>query len=578
MGRLQAAIARGPDSGLTSFAVLATPVIVAGQILAVLIELFRWRLEGPLGWLWPTSWDPKPFGAAAMISLVVAMLVARWAHYHSVALLGFVHLAATGLAAVLLPLHLRIGNGGGVLLLSPDSAVTTGQSGPPSWLVRVAIATLIAPFLVKLLQLQRLANRWRARDQQAAAVELLPSQEMVAQRIVASVTAQDVGSAGQVVQLRGRWGDGKTFILRQVTARLAGETVMLPTGEARSTAYCAPVWIDVWEHEGVSDLHAETVDTLLSHPLHSRRLRWLGFPVTFGRRMLSGIRVRAKFQAAELEIPLTLPPLPYQRGLERSLKRSGAVGVLVLDEIDRASPLAAQTVLTLLRRSMDLPRVTVIVPYVERVLLFKAFSPYVQQLPDLESMLRASMVLAGLWPPPVGTDEHLRATEIVSGANDRGDGPETSNLGMQAVWSKLFALAFSDARPEDRSRTQRYAASKMIDSRPIEMPLIRLPEVGNFLAVSRPVRAILERLINSVPKSDGTQPSASDPTVSEVSEYVRDQLPGLVGERPTPPLRSLQAWLLALLDIYAPPPPTFEAMLEFVAVATAAAVAYCPDE
>jgi hypothetical protein len=61
--------------------------------------------------------------------------------------------------------------------------------------------------------------------------------------------------------------------------------------------------------------------------------------------------------------------------------------VIVLDEIDRATPRVAQSAMTFALRSLDMPGVVVVLSYVDEIIRYKVFNPLVKSLPDLASTM-----------------------------------------------------------------------------------------------------------------------------------------------------------------------------------------------
>ena len=62
---------------------------------------------------------------------------------------------------------------------------------------------------------------------------------------------------------------------------------------------------------------------------------------------------------------------------------------LIVDDIDRCSPIVAQRIMTLLRRFFDIPGLTIITPFVREQLYYKAFNPDQELLTDLAATAEA---------------------------------------------------------------------------------------------------------------------------------------------------------------------------------------------
>lgn len=180
--------------------------------------------------------------------------------------------------------------------------------------------------------------------------------------------ASDMGPKheGQIVAVRGGWGTGKSFLLRILRRRL----------EAREIPV---IWIDVWREQSDPDLQREVLNALLAHPRLLFPDGYWSAPLSLLAHRAGGLcrRFVPRFRlplvkGAVVEVRLGVP-LRWQEEVEQVL--AGRRVVVVLDEIDRAVPGVAQAALTLAKRSLNLPGVAVVVPFVPEQITFKAFNP-----------------------------------------------------------------------------------------------------------------------------------------------------------------------------------------------------------
>jgi hypothetical protein len=253
---------------------------------------------------------------------------------------------------------------------------------------RMIVAAAAAVLVGKLLLLHRHATaaRWQSGSQEPPT--LLPSQQRYLASLKELIADQSRRGVGRVLPLDGRPGEGKSFLLRQLKHDL-------DPGRKQVV-----VIVDVWQQQTEADLQAAILEAVFSHPAYLRRYRWLRVPVNFLfarqlallHRFSSTLRLKLIGSDASIELDLKLPALRWQRQFEQATARMAgeARTVIVLDELDRAVPAVTQSALTLARRSVDVPGVTVILAYVREQVRYKAFNPLLPTvLPDLASSMEA---------------------------------------------------------------------------------------------------------------------------------------------------------------------------------------------
>jgi hypothetical protein len=103
------------------------------------------------------------------------------------------------------------------------------------------------------------------------------------------------------------------------------------------------------------------------------------------------MRLNLHFAHAAMDAKVVVP-LRWQEALRRAAEKwhkSNLKVVIILEEIDRADPPMAQAAITLSKRALELPGVTVIIPYVEEQMRYKVFNPLHCYSPDLASSMYA---------------------------------------------------------------------------------------------------------------------------------------------------------------------------------------------
>ncbi len=257
---------------------------------------------------------------------------------------------------------------------------------------------------------------------------LLPHQARTLCQIVEHIEEEIQGPQGQIIALEGPWGAGKSqilHVLKQVESlravnvgirpdpclrpsfqETANDTPPAPDAETemglslqqrlqnlgRQVAF---VYIHAWRHETDEDIHFEFFKRVITHPRVLMPGGWWRRLSTRASLRLTlravprvrRIALRTAFQEAALDVETSVP-LTWQHPLEQVARNIPLV--FLIDELDRSHTAAVQSVLTLLRRSLDLPRTVIILSYVPQQLREKAFSPLQPgYAPDLEATKQA---------------------------------------------------------------------------------------------------------------------------------------------------------------------------------------------
>jgi hypothetical protein len=247
-----------------------------------------------------------------------------------------------------------------------------------------ALAVLSAVLVAKVLLLHRYAGAAYPLPTPTSP-PLLPSQRHDLAELERLIENGMV-SGGKVIPIMGNQGQGKSFLVHH-----------LSTAWSRDPARPVVAYVDVWQQQTEVDLQVSIIESLLRQPKTLRGLRWLSrVPVTFLfarsiahlQNSASVLKIKLEGKSAgALEADLRPPRLNWQRLYERI--SSGSKSVVILDEVDRSVPEVAQAALTLARRSVDIPGVTVLLPYIRELVRYKVFNPAGPVLPDLATSMEA---------------------------------------------------------------------------------------------------------------------------------------------------------------------------------------------
>lgn len=268
-------------------------------------------------------------------------------------------------------------------------------------------------------------------------------------------------SSGTVLGIKGRWGSAKSYLLDRLLQTLPHP----PAGEL--PCRCVAVKVNVWEYQNYGDLQWGILQALYAHPESLVRFGWMGQPVM--AVMLAWLRmklVRVKLSlfngAVEGDAHLRLA---WQEHLEKAVGRLAARGfrvVVALDEIDRAAAPSAQSALTLVHRSLNLPGVVVLLPYVREQVREKAFNPFVLELEDLKATAFAWFVSEMEKVRRQPKAEKESAVSQVPPGNDPYAG--LGGLPKPGDWERIFrklSLAWA-ASPEYRESYYRAMEGKYL--------------------------------------------------------------------------------------------------------------------
>ncbi len=422
------------------------------------------------------------------------------------------------------------------MLVDPSPVPTSLQP----WL-RVLVGVLLALLVGKLVLLHRFADALRSRQRSNGLLlgHLLPFQASNLDDLSTAILSSPLDFSGQLVQLVGRWGEGKSFLLRHLPAYLALRTRSSKPGTAApGTTEAVVVLVDVWKHEAEPDLHLAILEELLSNCYYLLRFGWLRCPVSVlvGRYLRDAtmkFALRPKV-GPEVELPLRLPRLVWQPAFERLVHhqlRRGRRTVIVLDEIDRATPRMAQVAITLARRSLDLAGVTVVLSYEANLMQNKAFNPLllgdVDRLPDLGSTMDAVIM----------AEAHQRALRSTPAGQSPGSLWPPSDL---TRLPESLARWYESQDHVDRRRVQARISEKYLGTRPVEMHPVAGGDVAK-MPFALPALTFYARKLTGDP-DEGEREKYEQATLDTWTRWRRRRSGDEV-----PPLRFLEASMLKKL-------------------------------
>lgn len=257
----------------------------------------------------------------------------------------------------------------------------------------IAIVAVLAPLNLWFLSrvwLVRQFQKFGLTDSKPSPGEIAkikPQQDALEtlQRMLMPANALD----GRAISLKSPWGGGKSTVLRRLQQEI----------EIDSRSHVL-TWINIWEAETETELHRAIYETILFTPAIFERC-WFSLPWSAPRlslllrRFVRSIKIAFKNSSIEAEANIE-PELPMALTVQKQIDwiisrlRSLDFGlVIVLEEIDRATPAMAKLAITAAQRSLHRPGVTVILPYVQEHLWFKVFNPLDPGPADLTGSMNA---------------------------------------------------------------------------------------------------------------------------------------------------------------------------------------------
>lgn len=270
--------------------------------------------------------------------------------------------------------------------------------------------------------------------------EPLPSQRVVINALY-QATVRRGDAQPNTLALRGKWGSGKTASLRHYENCLTRDRSL-------GKPSAALVWFDCWRHQTESQPESALYWHVASNFSLLWPFGWLSVPALrlYLFRIPMVLKADWKIGGANVSFEdkafKELPKAQYwQRRLEAltnlALGRRTRRVVIVLEDIDRCTALSAQVFVTLVRRFLSVPGISVVIPYVESQMDHKVFNPLGCQLPDLASSSEAALWQAfgarvreapAVASPPHGSEMSAMFDEvrsrIVRDANVIGNGDD----------------------------------------------------------------------------------------------------------------------------------------------------------
>ncbi|MBL8765241.1 MAG: hypothetical protein JNM07_13330 [Phycisphaerae bacterium] len=239
---------------------------------------------------------------------------------------------------------------------------------------------------------------------------LLPSRQEFVAELSRAIRADGPMSSSKTITIPGARGSGKSYVLDMLTAslqRYPGD----PTEGYRSKV--ALVQSDIWAESSEPDLHFALYENLLSQPHVIAEHRWgLDYSPMLGVLLFTRLVVRCvrgqRVQIKDYSVRVELPGMMWQSRMEDAfarMRREGYRIVWLLDEIDRAPPEIVQAAFGLVRRGLSQQGVTIVMPYVESQVEFKAFHPAMVVRSDIASTLYASIYTEAMSDPLAGDSE-----------------------------------------------------------------------------------------------------------------------------------------------------------------------------
>jgi hypothetical protein len=518
-------------------AVLAAVLLLLAVDRSLIPDWLHWLTSGVVTTARSKALAVTMTGVFPLVALALIVLIANPV-YTRLPMLGWL-IPALAIAASIL------------LVIDVPQVFNHAGTVPLDLWIRVPVAVFLAILLAKLLLLHRHATRGRSLASNTAnngPPPLLPSQEQALGELGYLITDQYLG---RVLPLEGRLGEGKSFLVRRLRHEWNGR---------RDKPVV--IVVDVWQQQTESDLQAAILEALYCHPAYRARLGWLHVPASFSfarwiaamRGLRSSLELRLRQSKVGVQFDVDIPGLRWQSHFERAtarIIRAGRSTVVVLDEIDRATPPVTQAALTLARRSVDVPGVTVLIPYIRSQIRYKAFNPLQPTLPDLSSSMDAILYeerFAARSINPLGGDPMDPILKTWDDLPNRAAGQPGQETDAPAAMSAAERLTqslrlgvFANAQGLFRERLQERFEEKYLGAAALQLhppkPQDLAAMVANFGSLSRQVRAL------ACAESNGWEKNFTSAVENGLKKWQEDHRE-VIG----PPLRVLEGALYRILQ------------------------------
>ncbi len=233
---------------------------------------------------------------------------------------------------------------------------------------------------------------------------------------------------GGVVALRGRHGVGKSSILDDLQ--------LLPPAKA------IVVRVDCWAAQTDPPDTAIFGHILFEWPVaHASLLSWSWH--RYFVAWIFSILVPKSWSWGGVQLNVVAPTARWHQDIQHiaaGLGRDGRYLVVVLDEIDRCEPIAAQRFMTMATRLLTAPNVVCVVSYVDHVLRYKVFDPSAVELPELKSTMLAILADSSGVELTGFPDREAREKELIRRFSANSDEGQKTRL-VELFEEKFFGGA-----------------------------------------------------------------------------------------------------------------------------------------
>ncbi len=365
------------------------------------------------------------------------------------------------------------------------------------WEIRFVFGAVSAVPIWWLLSHTYLLHRYSALGVRRSSerLPLLDSQRVIIEDIVKRVRRVDVTSPGPLISLAGSWGAGKSHLIESIAREIEvpNSQLDLEDSEATVSERGLVVVSDAWQRESEGDVHLAVYEDLLAHPLVLFPWGWIRYPSSLAayrvvESFAQGLR-RAKVtvgRGGPLEIQLEAEQgnwtarIPWFRSMQQTLRAQVLRGwrvVLVLEELDRATPEAAQAVLSFTRRAFEYPGVTVLLPYVPAQIQFKVFNPFIAGTGDLLSTMHAV-----LWQE-FATEDRLREVDLVAENYTPGVPKPPLAETLRNNVTKWLLSSYAKASENQRARIFYLFSEKYLAGYRVPIPSVTAEDVVGVLVI-----------------------------------------------------------------------------------------------
>lgn len=389
------------------------------------------------------------------------------------------------------------------------------------WLMAFGGGPSIAFWLARV-EIENLVSTGAAFDR------LLPSQKSTLKEVEERIRSADPGLP-QLIALTGNWGAGKTTILEAI-----GVGPTLRTSD--KLPGMSIVRINAWRESASGNRQTGTATErqVFNAIAHEWSVfcagGWRVHPTLFSLiHQVFHVAITAVVNAiAVLKSPnhragrALIPRITRSYllvSIARQLRKSGRRLVICIDEVDRCTPLFAQSMLSLVIRFLWVENISIVMPLVIKAIDWKVFNPYQRQLPDFAHNTNFALwttIHDAIGSRDVATNQALEKIRLNLESNLRKPSDAAMSDAFRNALNEVSQLPAA-IRNELLQTMRTLANEKFLSAEPIRLRPMTRDEIIELVQLPG---TIWNRILNELGKRSGSAEAYRHKIVKLIVERV----------------------------------------------------------